>query len=62
MIYSYDIVTMVMDRKTKSIIKIAVPIVIVMQLTAILFSLNKDKALSCKAVGDYFVCKQIKLK
>ena len=51
-----------MDRKTKSIIKIAVPIVIVMQLTAILFSLNKDKALSCKAVGNYFVCKQFKLK
>ena len=51
-----------MDRKTKSILKIAVPVVIVMQLTAILFSLNRDKALSCRAVGDYFVCKQIKLK
>ena len=51
-----------MNRKAKSIFKIAVPVVIVMQLTAILFSLNKEKALSCKAVGDYFVCKQIKLK
>ena len=51
-----------MDRKTKTIFKIAVPIVIVMQLTAIIFSLNKEKALSCKAVGDYFVCKQIRLK
>ena len=51
-----------MNRKAKLILKIAVPIVIVMQLTAIIFSLNKEKALSCKAVGDYFVCKQIKLK
>ena len=51
-----------MNRKAKSIFKIAVPVVIVMQLTAILFSLNKEKALSCKAVGNYFVCKQIKLK
>ena len=50
------------NRKTKSILNIAVPVVIVMQLSAIIFSLNKDKALSCKAVGDYFVCKQIKLK
>ena len=53
-----------MNRKAKSILKIAVPIVIVMQLTAIIFSLNKlnkEKALSCKAVGDYFVCKQFKL-
>ena len=51
-----------MNRKTKLILKIADPVVIVMQLTAIIFSLNKDKALSCKAVGNYFVCKQIKLK
>ena len=59
-----------MNRKVKSILKIALPfviigqlaVVIVMQLTAIIFSLNKEKALSCKAVGDYFVCKQIKLK
>ena len=51
-----------MDRKTKSILKIAVPVVIVMQLTAIIFSLNKEKALSCKAVGNYFVCKEVKLK
>ena len=51
-----------MNRKTKSILKIAVPVVILIQLTAIIFSLNKEKALSCNAVGDYFVCKQIKLK
>ena len=51
-----------MNRKAKLILKITVPVVIVMQLTAIIFLLNKDKAFSCKAVGDYFVCKQIKLK
>ena len=51
-----------MDRKTKTIFKIAVPVDIIVQLTAIIFLLNKDKALSCKAVGIYFVCKQIRLK
>ena len=53
-----------MDRKAKSILKIAVPVAIMVQLTAIIFLLarmNKDKAFSCKAVGDYFVCKQFKL-
>ena len=51
-----------MDRKTKAIFKIAVPVAIMVQLTAIIFLLNKDKALSCKAAGNYFVCKQIRLK
>ena len=51
-----------MDLKTKTIFKIAVPVAIMVQLTAIIFLLNKDKAFSCKAVGNYFVCKQIKLK
>ena len=51
-----------MDRKTKTIFKIAVPVAIMVQLTAIIFLLNKDKAFSCKAVGNYFVCKQVKLK
>ena len=51
-----------MNRKTKTIFKIAVPVAIMVQLTAIIFLLNKDKALSCKAVGNYFVCRQIKLK
>ena len=51
-----------MDRKTKTIFKIAVQVAIMVQLTAIIFLLNKDKAFSCKAVGNYFVCKQIRLK
>ena len=51
-----------MDRKTKTIFKIAVPVASMVQLTAIIFLLNKDKAFSCKAVGNYFVCKQIRLK
>ena len=51
-----------MERKAKSILKIAVPVAIMVQLTAIIFLFNKDKAFSCKAVGNYFVCKQIRLK
>ena len=51
-----------MERKAKSILKIAVPVAIMVQLTAIIFLLNRDKAFSCKAVGNYFVCKQFKLK
>ncbi len=51
-----------MNRKAKTIFKIAVPVAIMVQLTAIIFLLNKDKAFSCKAVGNYFVCKQIRLK
>ena len=39
-----------MDRKVKSILKIAVPVAIMVQLTAIIFLLarmNKDKAFNC---------------
>ena len=50
-----------MDRKTKTIVKIAVPVAIMVQLTAIIFLLNKDKAFSCRAVQTMMVCRQIKL-
>jgi len=51
-----------MNRKAKSILKIALPFVIIGQLAVVIAILNTHKALSCKAVGDYFVCRQIKLK
>ena len=51
-----------MNRKTKTIFKIAVPVAIMVQLTAIIVLLSTNKAFSCKAVGNYFVCKQIRLK
>jgi len=51
-----------MNRKAKSILKIALPFVIIGQLAVVIAILSTHKALSCKAVGDYFVCKQIKLK
>ena len=51
-----------MNRKVKSILKIALPFVIIGQLAVVIAILSANKALSCKAVGDYFVCKQIKLK
>ena len=54
-----------MERKAKTLLKVGLPLVIVIQLISITFLLakmSKDKAFSCKAVGNYFVCKQIKLK
>ena len=50
-----------MERKAKSILKIAVPVAILVQLSAIIFLLSKDKAFSCKAVQTLMVCRQIKL-
>ena len=44
-----------MDRKVKSILKIAVPVAIMVQLTAIIFLLarmNKDKAFNCRAYAS----------
>ena len=54
-----------MNSKAKTLLKVGLPLVIVIQLISITFLLAKmsrDKAFSCKAVGNYFVCKQIKLK
>ena len=51
-----------MNRKAKSILKIAVPVVILVQLTAIIFLLNKQKAFSCKSIKRYMVCRQVDLK
>ena len=54
-----------MTSKVKTLLKVGLPLVIVIQLISITFLLakmSKDKAFSCKAVGNYFVCKQIELK
>ena len=54
-----------MTSKAKTLLKVGLPIVIVIQLISITFLLgkmSKDKAFSCKAVGNYFVCKQFKIK
>ena len=51
-----------MNRKAKSILKIALPFVIIGQLAVVIAVLSTNKAFSCRAVGNYFVCKQIKLK
>ena len=54
-----------MDRKVKSIFKIAVPVAIMVQLTAIIFLLvrmNKDKAFNCRTYAQGAIaCRQIKL-
>jgi hypothetical protein len=51
-----------MNSKTKIILKVVVPVAILVQLTTIIFLLNKDKAFSCRAIKSYMVCKQVKLK
>ena len=51
-----------MNRKAKSILKIALPFVIIGQLAVVIAVLSTHKAFSCKAVGNYFVCKEVKLK
>jgi len=51
-----------MNRKVKSILKIALPFVIIGQLAVVIAILSTHKAFSCKAVGNYFVCKEVKLK
>jgi len=54
-----------MTSKAKTLLKVGLPLVIVIHLISITFLLakmSKDKAFSCKAVGNYFVCKQIELK
>ena len=54
-----------MERKVKTLLKVGLPLVIVIQLISITFLLariNRDKAFSCKAVGNYFVCKQFEIK
>ena len=54
-----------MTTKAKTLLKVGIPLVIVIQLISITFLLGKisrDKAFSCKAVERYMVCKQIELK
>ena len=50
-----------MERKAKSILKIAVTVAIMVQLTAIIFLLIRAKAFSCRAVNEFMVCRQIKI-
>ena len=51
-----------MTNKLKLFYKIGFPLVIIIQLTSILWMLaynGRDKAFSCKAVNSYLVCKQV---
>jgi len=50
-----------MNRNSKTIFKIAVPVAIMVQLTAIIFLLSKDKAFKCMADSKMMVCREIKL-
>ena len=53
-----------MTNKAKTLIKVGIPLVIVIQLISITFllaRLNRDKAFSCKTAREYLVCKQVEL-
>ena len=51
-----------MDNKQKTLLKVVVPITIMIQLTAIIFLLSKDKAFNCRIYGEGAIdCRQIKL-
>ena len=53
-----------MNPKLKLFYKVGFPLVIIIQLTSILFMLSyngRQKAFSCKALGEYFVCKQVEI-
>lgn len=53
-----------MNRKLKLFAKVGFPLVIIIQLTSVLFMLaynGRDKAFSCKAVNSYLVCKQVEI-
>ena len=43
----------------KKVFKYAIPITIIVQLTIIVVSLRQDKALQCKMVSPYLICRQI---
>ena len=51
-----------MTRKAKTLLKVGLPLVIVIQLISITFllaRLNRDKAFSCKTAREYLVCRQV---
>jgi len=53
-----------MTRKVKTLLKVGLPLVIVVQLISITFllaRLNRDKAFSCKTAREYLVCRQVEL-
>ncbi|BCV08001.1 MAG: hypothetical protein CM15mL4_0450 [uncultured marine virus] len=50
-----------MNRKVKTLLKIAVPFAIIGQLAAVIAILSTHKAFSCKAVREYLVCRQVEL-
>ena len=53
-----------MNPKLKLFVKVGFPLVIIIQLTSVLFMLaynGRDKAFSCKTLREYFVCKQVEI-
>tara|TARA_Y100001937_G_scaffold87091_1_gene117791 strand:- start:522 stop:698 length:177 start_codon:yes stop_codon:yes gene_type:complete len=53
-----------MNRKLKTLVKVGLPVVIVIQLISISFLLariGRQKAFSCKVIGSYIVCREVEL-
>ena len=53
-----------MNPKLKLFVKVGFPLVIIIQLTSILWMLSyngRDKAFSCKSLKEYLVCKQVEI-
>tara|TARA_B100000508_G_scaffold50433_1_gene39170 strand:+ start:150 stop:326 length:177 start_codon:yes stop_codon:yes gene_type:complete len=53
-----------MNAKLKLFYKIGFPLVIIIQLTSILWMLSyngRQKAFSCKTLNQYLVCKQVEI-
>ena len=53
-----------MNAKLKLFYKVGFPLVIIIQLTSILWMLSyngRDKAFSCKTLNSYLVCKQVEI-
>jgi len=51
-----------MNRKLKTLLKVGLPIVVVIQLISITYLLarvGRDKAFSCKMIDPYIICRQI---
>ena len=53
-----------MNPKLKLFVKVGFPLVIIIQLTSVLYMLaynGRDKAFSCKTLNSYLVCKQVEI-
>ena len=51
----------IMQLKSKTVFKYAIPITIIIQLTILIIHVSWDKAFQCKTWNKMLVCRQIKV-